>query len=131
MKGWIKVHGYLKHDERFIKASAITTVGSGVRADDETDTVTCLILDGDGTPYGVTESVEEVLALIEKAESGEEETTQVAVVEADELLAWLGNIKEEAERVGGDAYVAALEDVIQYVEREKLLADKPADTEEE
>ena len=74
MKGWIKVHIIPDDKEMNIRSADISTVGTGVLKSDETKEATCISLNIDccSSSYAVTETVEEVFALIEEAENGEE-----------------------------------------------------------
>ena len=75
-------------------------------------------------------------------ENGEEETTPVAVIETDKLLAWLEKQKKEARsrirtastpRAEGfhTGSFLSISEIIRHVERETYLVEKPADREEE
>ena len=73
MKGWIKVHGKSEDGRKgrtmYVRTEHIVQVSTGVLAADESKEATCIALRGEESSlYAVTESVEEVLALIEEAE---------------------------------------------------------------
>ncbi len=132
MKGWIKVHGANKTwQDKYLRAQDIYAIEEYTEDEKEGyKPFSCTLIND---CYYVSESVEKVLALIEKAENGEEETTAVTVIEADKLLEWLGDKKEEAECEGEacvlprkyyEAYAAAIVDVIQHVEREAYLVSE-------
>jgi len=135
MKGWIKVHG--EGGKIAIPVRAIQTVQksehNGFNGLIQTNAV--------GNIY-FEEKYEEVLALIEEAENGEEKTTPVAVIEADRLLDWLEKQKKESKSRIRTASTARAEgfhtgslfsisEVIRHVERKTYLVDKPADREGE
>lgn len=135
MKGWIKVHEV--GSEVAIPVRAIQTVQVS-----EHDRFHGFIQTNAVGNIYFEETYDEVLALIEEAESGKEKTTPVAVVEADKLLEWLNDVKEEAiqdrdmtEDPKGQShywgYACALSEVISKVEFIKYPVALPADTEEE
>ena len=73
MKGWIKVHGKSEDGRKgctmYVRTEHIVQVSTGVLAADESKEATCIAFRGEeNSLYAVTESVDEVLALIEEAE---------------------------------------------------------------
>lgn len=137
MKGWINVHGANKTwQDKYLRAQDIYAIEEYTEDEKEGyKPFSCTLIND---CYYVSETVEEVLALIEKAKNGEEETTPVAVIEADKLLAWLEKQKKEArskltDRAEGfhTGSLFSISEVIRHVERETYLVEKPADTEEE
>ena len=141
MKGWIKVHGANKTwQDKYLRAQDVYAIEEYTEGEEEGfKPFSCTLIND---CYYVSESVDEVLALIEKAKNGEEETTPVAVIETDKLLAWLEKQKKEAKSKNRTALtdkaegfhagsLFSISEVIRHVERETYLVEKPADREEE
>ena len=94
MKGWIKVHGKSEDGRKgctmYVRTEHIVQVSTGVLAADESKEATCIAFRGEeNSLYAVTESVDEVFALIEEAEKDKEKKS---------LLALLRSVKAECNK---------------------------------